>query len=177
MQDRQCGATLIEVLVTMVIVAVGLLGAAGLQLASIRYEQTAIFRTQALVHLQQIREKISANILGVSGGAYLAPDDYSAAASQPADPGCGLGGQPDCTPAQAAQRDLREWRRNLARELPGGRGAIFQVLSAGPTARRIFVMWNEKPDSDNNIAGGAIDPTCPPTQVAGIRCLSWVITP
>jgi type IV pilus assembly protein PilV len=37
---RQLGATLIEVLVTMFVVAVALLGTAGLQIASTRYQQT-----------------------------------------------------------------------------------------------------------------------------------------
>ena len=172
----QKGVTLIEVLVTMVVVAVGLFGAAGLQLAAIRYDQTARFRTAALFELQQIRERMNANVDGVTAGGYLAEEDYASAATPADDPGCGLAGLPDCDAANAAQRDMRQWRLDLAQDLPGGRGAIYSV-STDPAARRVIVMWNEKSDSDDNGAGGATDLNCPTPRVGGVRCLAMEVTP
>ncbi|MDP1686746.1 type IV pilus modification protein PilV [Hydrogenophaga sp.] len=190
------GATLIEVLITMLVVAVGLLGAAGLQLASTRYQYTSTLRSQAMIQADFIIEKMrvnnfnltAANLLAAQAApatAYLAPDDYAAATVLPADPGCGLNAQPLCTPAQAAQRDLREWRQSLARDLPEGRGAIFPVALGGvtePNARQIVVMWREKSEAEtNNVANAAaaeeLDATCPGVVVAGIRCLNLWITP
>ena len=194
--SRVRGATLIEVLITMLVVAVGLLGAAGLQLASTRYQYTSGQRSQALIQADFIIEKMrvnntnltAANLLiaqATPAGAYLAPDDYAAAGAIPADPGCGLNGQPLCTPAQAAQRDLREWRQSIARDLPEGRGAIFPVAVAGvtePNARQVVVMWREKSEAEtNNVANAAaveeVDATCPGVPVAGIRCLNIWVTP
>lgn len=190
------GATLIEVLITMLVVAVGLLGAAGLQLASTRYQYTSALRSQALIQADFIIEKMRVNNINMTAAnlllaqaapatAYLAPNDYAAAAVIPADPGCGLNGQPLCTPAQAAQRDLREWRQSIARDLPEGRGAIFPVADAGvtePNARRVVVMWREKSEAEtNNVANAAaaeeLDATCPGVPVAGIRCLNLWVTP
>ncbi|MDO8903744.1 type IV pilus modification protein PilV [Hydrogenophaga sp.] len=192
----QRGATLIEVLITLLLVAIGLLGAAGLQLASTRYQQTSAMRTQALHQADFIIEKMRVNNTTLTlanlataaanpDGAYLAANAYAAAAVLPADPACGLNAQPACTPAQAAQRDLREWRESLARELPGGRGSIFPVEAAGvtePNARRVVVMWREKPEleTDNDAALGIAsreDDTCPAPRVDGVRCLNLWVTP
>lgn len=192
----QHGATLIEVLITMFVVAVGLLGAAGLQLASTRFQQTSVWRTQAMQQADAIIEKIRVNSNNLTLGnlatavatpasAYLAADAYAAAGVLPADPSCGLNGQPDCTAAQSAQRDLREWRQMLAQELPGGRGAIFPVAAGGatePNARRIVVMWIEKAQFENATdadLGGVNrqDDNCPAPRVDGVRCLNFWVTP
>lgn len=194
---QQKGSSLIEVLVTMLVVAIGLLGVAGLQLASTRYQQTSTMRTQALQQADFIIEKMRVNnaimtaanlatAQATPAGAYLAEDEYEDATTLPADPSCGLASQAVCTPAQAAQRDLREWRQALARELPGGRGALFPVASGGvtePNARRVVVMWREKAESaTDNVAGAnaseTVDASCPgAAPVAGIRCLSLWVTP
>ena len=117
-------------------------------------------------------------------GGYLAPNDYDNADDQPNDPGCGLNGQLACTAAQAAQRDLREWRQSLARELPGGRGSIFPVTvgaATEPNGRRVVVMWREKAqletDTAANLNVDLQDASCPAPAVDGIRCLNLWVTP
>lgn len=180
--DSQRGATLIEVLVTMLVVAIGLVGAAGLQLSSTRYQQTAHMRSQAMEGAQFISEKMRVNSSAIA--SYLAADAYAAAATPPADVSCGLASQPDCTAADAAQKDVRAWRLALQR-LPGGRGAIFPVVSAtlvDPASRQIVVMWTEKQQNEAGTAAvpdplAETDSSCPAPQVPGIRCLSMVVTP
>ena len=181
----QQGATLIEVLITMLIVALGLLGSGGLQLASTRYQQTAYMRGQAIIQAQFIAEKIKANTSAI--GTYLTNDAYTAAtlAALPSDPACGMTAASTCTAAQSAAKDLRDWRRSL-QAMPGGRGSINSVVSAGgitdPLARQVIVMWQEK---QQNEVGTATDPdpataedaSCPTPRVAGVRCLTMVITP
>lgn len=183
----------------MLVVAVGLLGAAGLQLVSTRFQQTSSVRTQALTQADFIIEKMRVNnatlrftnlaaAAAAPEGAYLAEDDYADADPEdalPDDPTCGLNGQPVCTAAESAQRDLREWRQSLARELPGGRGALFAVAAGGatePNARRVVVMWREKAEAaTTNVAGQAADEatdaSCPGDQVPGVRCLNLWVTP
>lgn len=188
---------LVEVLITMFVVAVGLLGAAGLQLASAKYQQTATARTEAIQQVEFISEKMRVNssVLSLANlgaamanpdGGYLAPDSYDDAdeTSLPANPGCGLSGQLECTAAQAAQRDLREWRESLARSLPGGRGALFPVAAGAATeanGRRVVVMWREKAQFETDTAANlnvvTTDPSCPPPLVDGVRCLNVWVTP
>lgn len=196
MKSRQQGATLIEVLVTMVVVALGLLGVAAMLLASTRFQQTSTYRTEAIQQMDFIVEKMRvnnsvlslANLAAVSAApesGYLAEDAYADADDLPANPGCGLFGQPVCTAAQAAQRDLREWRESLDQALPGGRGAIFPVAVGGatePNSRRVVVMWREKSemetDTDANLGiPDREDDSCPAPRVNGIRCLNFWVSP
>lgn len=195
---HQSGATLIEILITILVVAVGLLGAAGIQLASNRFQQTSVFRAEASQQASAIIEKIRANntnlrlgflptAVATPNSAYLAPDDYANADDLPGDPACGLAAQPVCNASESAQRDLREWRLSIAQSLPGGRGSIFPVTGPGgvltePNARRIVVMWREKADLANDNDAGLDaeeeeDLQCPAPQVAGIRCLNMWMTP
>lgn len=182
---REKGATLIEVLITMMIVALGLLGAAGMQLASTRYQQTALMRGQAVVQAQFIVEKMRANASAIA--IYLTSDAYAAAtlASLPADPACGMTTVGTCTGAQAAAKDLRDWRKGL-QTMPGGRGSINPVVNLGgitdPLARQVIVMWQEKQDNE---VGTTSDPdpaatndaSCPAPRVAGVRCFTMMVTP
>lgn len=183
-KKHQRGATLIEILVTMLIVSFGLLGVAGLQLNSVRYQQTAELRGIAYSQVQNIAERIRANAAALSGAtaesSYRAVDGYANASTLPTDPACGLGSGV-CTPEQSAQRDLREWRQALAAELPGGRGALATVVGGGLTstsARNVTVMWVEKaPDSDDNLGAAPTDSNCPTPRVGGVRCISVVVYP
>jgi type IV pilus assembly protein PilV len=190
--SAQSGATLVEILVTMLVVAVGLLGAAGLQLASTRYQQTAQLRSQALIAAQFITEKIRANGSAISAAlpatpfnAYLAADDYATASALPVDPACGLAAQPICTAQQAAQRDMLEWRRDMLPALPGGRGSIQTVAGGAFTdnaARLVIVMWQEKQQNEPGTAAtpnplAVTDNTCPPPRVAGVRCMTVMVAP
>lgn len=186
-RTRQRGSSLIEVLVTMLIAAFALLGIAGLQLASVRSQQSANLRSIAVNQIQIMSERIRTNSIallnaGVTG--YLAADGYAAAATLPAVPsGCAStsGGTTCATSGESAQLDLREWRRMLDRELPGGRGAITPVALGAVNSvvgRTITVMWMEKAqDSDDNLSAAPTDNNCPTPRVAGVRCLSMVVTP
>ncbi len=187
----QQGSSLIEVLITMLIVAVGLLGAGGMQIASTRYQQTAFMRSQAVVQAQFIAEKIRANNAVVSDTTaannerYLAPDSYAIAGTLPTDPACGMTSGSTCTGRQAAVKDLRDWRQSVA-TLPGGRGSIVAVTGGGATdqmARTIVVMWQEKQDNEVDAIAATVDSNCPvPPAVpaaapAGVRCFAMVVTP
>ncbi len=68
------GATLIEVMVALVIVAVGLLGLAGLQATGLNNNGNAEKRTQATIVANDMIERVRANPVGVSTGSYDAVD-------------------------------------------------------------------------------------------------------
>lgn len=112
---RSGGATMIEVLVSLLIFSVGLLGMVGLQTLSLRNTQSAYFRTQATVMAEDIMERMRANPQGARAGSY-------AAASGQLNSAClSVGG---CSPAALAQHDLAEWQAALAEALPMGSGRV-----------------------------------------------------
>lgn len=124
--QRLRGASMIEVLVSLVIIAVGLLGLAGLQVRLQSSEMESYQRTQALLLLDDMASRIAVNRNNA--------DTYLVAADSP------LGVGPACPTASTtvADRDRAEWCRALqgAAEtsgaskvgaMIGGRGCVESV--------------------------------------------------
>ncbi|TMH30961.1 MAG: type IV pilus modification protein PilV, partial [Betaproteobacteria bacterium] len=59
--DKSRGFTLIEVLISMLIMAIGLLGLAGMQAVAQRAEVESYQRAQALVLVQDMVDRVNAN--------------------------------------------------------------------------------------------------------------------
>ncbi len=112
---RQSGTTLIEVLVSLLILSVGLLGMVGLQTVSLRNTQTAYMRTQATMLGSDIIERMRANPQGVAAGAYHAATGQRSAACQ---------NTTGCSGLALAAHDLAEWQAALADGLPSGSGVV-----------------------------------------------------
>jgi type IV pilus assembly protein PilV len=105
------GFTLVEFLVAIVILSVGLLGMAGLQLSSLRNDSKSYMRTQAAILAADLADKVRANP-GVSYEG-LSASSY---------PGCNsISG---CSPATMAGNDLAEWQQIMTAELDTGTGLI-----------------------------------------------------
>jgi len=68
-QRYAAGFTLIEVLIAVVILSIGLLGMAGIQLQGLRGTTSSNLRSDATILANDIAERIHANIDGVSIGA------------------------------------------------------------------------------------------------------------
>lgn len=105
---RQTGFTLIEVLITVFVIAVGLLSAAGLQIMSKKANFDALQRTQASALAQAIVSKMRANSGAL--GDYVTSDAVVAFTTAPT-PLCI--GATTCTAAQLAQYDLWQWAQAL----------------------------------------------------------------
>lgn len=109
---RQKGFGLIEVLVALLILAVGLLGMASLQTASLQQTTGSQSRTQAILLAEDIVERIRANRPNRASYA------LAGQAAVACDPGFAI------TNGGAAADDLNEWRNALGCLLPGGNGEI-----------------------------------------------------
>ncbi len=114
---RSRGVTLIEVLVSLLILSLGLLGVAGLQTSSLRGNQTAYFRSQATAAASDIIDRMRANPQGVANGQYNAVDS----ASLPSDPNCIDTG---CDATKLAAHDIIDWATNTLAPLPSGAGTV-----------------------------------------------------
>jgi type IV pilus assembly protein PilV len=109
---RERGVSLIEVLVTLMILAFGLLGVAGLQAKMSLAEMEAYQRSQAVQALTEMTERMSAN--GAQATSYLNAGTI----------GTGDTRGPNCTTiAPGPTRDLCEWSNSL-------KGASEQKLAA-----------------------------------------------
>jgi type IV pilus assembly protein PilV len=129
----QRGISLVEVLVTIVILAFGLLGVAGLQSKMGLVEMESFQRSQALVVLSDMAERLSANRAQVA--SYITNGAVGTGDAEPA----------TCTGITAGPgRDLCEWSNALkgAAEqqsaanvggMIGARGCITEIQAANPT--------------------------------------------
>ena len=140
------GFTLIEVLVALVILAVGLLGMASLTATSMQSSQSAYYRSQASLLASDILERMRGNEKSNGDSQAVGTDDYvmtlTSSSACPASPGCTT-----CTPEEQAAIDLHTWCTDLRAGIPNG-GAV--IARTGSNQYRIEVNWQE-----SNASAGA----------------------
>jgi type IV pilus assembly protein PilV len=98
---RARGFTLLEALVALLVLSIGLLGVAALQLSSLKSNSSAAQRSQATFLAYDILDRMRANRDAALSGQYVIA--YGAAAP--------------ATPTTIAQRDLVEWKTRIANTL------------------------------------------------------------
>ncbi len=126
---RQRGVSLLEVLVAVVVLSIGLLGLAGLQLSAMRNNQSSAERSNAVMLTYSILEAMRASRDSVRGNAFNI--DYD---------------DPDPEGGFAAQQ-VAGWRALLEDQLgEGANGAIACVTEAEPVENSvctITIRWND----------------------------------
>ena len=119
-KTREKGFTLLEILVTLVILAIGLLGLLSLQIVSLKNNHSAQLRTTAIVHAYDILDRIRLNKSA----------DYTVAIGA------------TITGTDMKNQDLAEWKANLAADLPEGDGSITYPGTADIV--EVTVQWNDQ---------------------------------
>jgi len=104
--SKQKGMTLVETLVALVVLSIGLLGVAGLQMASLRSNHSAHLRSQGTALAYDIIDRMRANRNAALGGAY----DVAL--------GANVAG------ATMAAIDVTAWKAAVAAALTNGDGSI-----------------------------------------------------
>lgn len=150
------GFSLIEVLVAIVVLAIGLLGLAGLQTTSLKSNNSAYQRSQASLMANEILDRMRANYVGVQAGYY--DDPYSG--GTPSKPTC-IDTTAGCANDDMATYDVYYWETSLGNVLPNGQGAI--TGSGAGSVFTITVMWDDnRTGVDGTDCSGdpSVDLTC-----------------
>ncbi len=165
-QRKQDGFTLVEVLIALLVLAIGLLGLAGLQTIGLRSNQMATMRTLSTQYTYNISDRMRANPDGLTtvNQSYVIDVDDATPVITTED-NCDL---VECTPTQLANFDLWQWRTEVG-NLPVTKSQISQAVVGGMTVHTITVHWNENRDPD--VTGL----TCPPESETDLRCFQMRI--
>jgi type IV pilus assembly protein PilV len=142
------GLSMVEVLVTLVIVATGLLGFAKLQAAALSSTQNARVRSLVALQAASLAAAMSANPRFWSSAS--APASLRVHGGRVDDPGGALGATADCrrascTPAQLAAYDLQAWAENLQVQFPSHDASVgCRAVPGRPPHCTIELSWTEK---------------------------------
>jgi type IV pilus assembly protein PilV len=157
---RAGGFTLIEVLVALIITAIGLLGIAKIE--ALAFANTGSASTRSLVAIQAAGLASAMHANRQYWSLALAPSPFKITGTVISDPtlaatatgatDCYLGGAapPPCSPATLAAFDLHTWANALNGLLPGS-NPVTTITCAGvlPVNCTIAITWNEKTVSLN----------------------------
>jgi type IV pilus assembly protein PilV len=160
----QGGFTLIEVAVALLVLAVGMLGVAGMQSSGMKATHQSHLRAVAMTQAQDLADRIRANLNGLRGTNYTGGIPNTAPS-----PNCQTSAN-SCSNAQLALSDLYNWQTENASRLPSGQGAIAcndinpgtaNSLEAG-TDCIITVRWDGERNgaTGTGCTGASTDLTC-----------------
>lgn len=141
---KQQGFSMLEILITLVIVATALFGTAGLQVHAMRMNKGGEFRAQAVFLASDIAERLEANKGAAVTGNYVVASTGTAsvAAVNCADV--------ICTPADLASWDISQWESAIdSLALPQASWQISQTqFTAGPPTDtityQIVIRWADR---------------------------------
>lgn len=119
----QSGASIVEVLVTLVLSSVGFLGVAALQLVTLNNNQAIYFRAHASMLAASMLERIRTNDEGWMNAEYDDVDFNST----------GLAGS-------KSGIDIQTWQREIDTTLPGGQSRAGGAIRRLPSSNRVAIM-------------------------------------
>jgi type IV pilus assembly protein PilV len=137
--ERSAGFTLIEALVALVVLSVGLLGVAGLQLSGLRYNMSAGSRTQASYLANDVLDRMRANLTSARKGDY----DIN------------FGGVK--TGSSLAAGDVTAWLAEISAVLPAGQGRI--VTDQTTNLATVSLQWVDSRGNDKTECSSSIQCT------------------
>jgi len=134
---RQRGVGIVEILVAVLVLSIGLLGLAGLQMRTLRNSESALQRGVAVFETHAIVDAMRADIIAASTAPYV----YN----------IGIDEDPPSAGTTFADKVLETWRENLIVML--GEDATGSVNCTGAPCT-IVIRWN-----DSRGTGGAEEQT------------------
>tara|TARA_A100001391_G_scaffold192411_2_gene166656 strand:+ start:215 stop:736 length:522 start_codon:yes stop_codon:yes gene_type:complete len=155
-RKRQGGVGMVEILVALLVLAIGVLGYAGLQLNALKSTEDANIRSQATALARDALERIIANPQARS--TYLQQNSWNT--------GAGALGEappsnPDCMASSCDSDQMSVWDRNTLRWqagnlLPAGKIRVQPCDSGSTLTSCVVVAWGDQA-LDGCIDGGDIN--------------------
>lgn len=152
----QRGVTLVEAMIALLVISVGLLGIASLQITAVSQNASALNHNKAVWIAYTISDRIRANLPAFAAyngidttGVYLQECETA-----------------NCNNAQMVTADAADWQTMMT-ELPGGRGIISS--NAANDGLLVNVMW----DDEGTGVGGT---TCDPTDTNDLTCYTLEVS-
>lgn len=140
----QRGFSMLEILITLVIIATALLGTAGLQVYAMRMGQSGQFRTQAVFLASDLAERMEANKAAAVAGGYVNSNATVVATGL----NCLTSA---CDSSNLALYDLNQWRASVA-SLPQSTWTVTRTVAGNPSTYSITINWVDR-SSDKNTHG------------------------
>lgn len=124
--NRQSGISLIEILITIIVLAIGMIGLAAMQNTSLKFSYDSYQRSQAAFLAYDLMDRVRAN----SGEVYgLSKNDTPASAS--------CGATSNCSPSELRRADLYEWFQTASKTFPN---AELEITGDG-TEYTVRIEW------------------------------------
>ncbi len=140
-RSRSAGFTMVEALVALVVLSIGLLGVAGLQLTGLRANSSAASRSQASYLADDIIDRMRANRTAALSGSYNIAMGTAA------------------TGTNTPSIDLIAWQADLT-ALPAGQGSV--AINAATGVATVSVQWVDSRGGDISLCTGAQLDVCAP---------------
>lgn len=134
--SSQRGVSLIEALVALLVLALGIMGMAGIQTRTLVESRTTNSRAIALQMASDLLDRMQANV-----GVRLTPPPVNPYITNWGAPVAGADCfAVACNAANLASFDLNQWKTTLARLLPAGDARVFQSTT-DPTQFGVLIGW------------------------------------
>ena len=147
--NQQLGFSMLEVLITIFVISIGLLGVAGMQATSIKLSHESHLRSQASLLAYDMADRMRSNSASAINGAY----DISLTGESAFNTNC-TNPNNACPANVIATVDLDNWDFKLGQTFPGVQATIATTTVQGETIGTITLLWtdtdNETPDIDSN---------------------------
>ncbi len=147
---------MIEVLVTLLIISLALLGTAGLQAYSMRLNQGGQFRSLAVFLAADLAERMEANKAGATAGSYVLANTTGAtylAGATAVSSACVTSA---CSASALAAFDLSQWQSAVAATLPQSSWSVALTQAASGTQTQssytITIGWVDRRSNTTNAA-------------------------
>lgn len=144
---RHAGYALFEALIAVIVLSVGFIGAARMQTAGLKLNNSAHSRQKAALLAYQMTDRIRANSAGTYTGALPGATDC-------------LDDAAGCTPIQMVAADVAQWRADLTAQLPSGSGVV---------------CLDSKPSDPSRFGATLADPKCDGTEMVVVKVF-WTDT-
>ncbi|RKZ90466.1 MAG: type IV pilus modification protein PilV [Gammaproteobacteria bacterium] len=154
------GDTMIEVLITVLILAVSILGVAAMQVTALKNLNSSYTSSMAWMVAEDISERMRANPVAVLAGDY----EHSSSAAPESYPDCALSA---CSSADLADYDIAAWWVIMSNTLPSPRGEIARV--GGTNTFEVTIRWDDDRSGSTGI-------NCPILSASDLECYQFNVS-